>query len=132
MLFEDILFQLGRTLEQLLQRAERHLGDRFERDGVLPRLPPRLCPRRTGAWPATSTAGIAVGSKSGKPLDDHAARVPLRTLSSTSCFVSGRVTGTGPKKWSACVVPKHGISMRAWANIGGVSAVRVRDAADRL
>ena len=43
---------------------------------------------------------------------------------------SGRLTGTEPRKWSAWVVPRHGIGRPAWAHAVASRRVRVDDPAD--
>ena len=48
-------------------------------------------------------------------LDDHRAGLRLVVARDLRSRVSWRVTGTGPWKWSAWVVPKAGIARPAWA-----------------
>ena len=47
---------------------------------------------------------------------DRVARRKLVVAGDLGCAVSARLTGTGPAKWSAWVVPRHGMSRPAWAN----------------
>ena len=75
-----------------------------------------LVPQANGACPPTNTAGMVPGSSD---LNRSTITEPVFSsyLLSTSFFVRNRVTGIGPLKWSACVVPRQGISLHAWANI---------------
>ena len=75
-------------------------------------------PHANGPCDATSTAGISSGSSPSalERLDDHVARPLPRTRPRSRRRVSARVTGTGPWKWSACVVPRQRDHRRACAH----------------
>ena len=73
-------------------------------------------PHANGPCEATSAAGTVERIE---PATANASTItsPVapRSRPRSRAAVSARVTGTGPSKWSACVVPKHGSSRRACA-----------------
>ena len=74
-------------------------------------------PQQNGPCPLTSTAGESTAVR---PAVASASTMTRPVSASYSPVISaersGRLTGTDPRKWSAWVVPRHGIGRPAWAH----------------
>ena len=100
----------GRAHEDLEPRHELERARVLDGRGRV--LPPReraVLPHQHGGEVVGRQAALA------ERLDDHAAGVPL-VLARHLAPVSARVTGTSPRKWSACVVPRQRTGSPAWAS----------------